>query len=124
MLSGIFITITGFKSYHGKTPFSIGAQLLCCKDPQNAYDSEAIRVLAPGGDTVGYVANSTHTVKGDCYSAGRLYDKIGNTAVAKVKYILCDAVICKVKADTAAAVPPMNPDTGLPYGSEEEAIAF
>ena len=36
MLSGIFITITGFKSYHGKTPFSIGAQLLCCKDPQNA----------------------------------------------------------------------------------------
>ena len=70
------------------------------------------------------MANSTHTVKGDCYSAGRLYDKIGNTAVAKVKYILCDAVICKVKVDTAAAVPPMNPDTGLPYGSEEEAIAF
>ena len=70
------------------------------------------------------MANSTHTVKGDCYSAGRLYDKIGNTAVAKVKYILCDAVICKVKADAAAAVPPMNPDTGLPYDSEEEAIAF
>ena len=44
--------------------------------------------------------------------------------MAKVKYILCDAVICKVKADAAAAVPPMNPDTGLPYGSEEDAIAF
>ena len=86
--------------------------------------AEAIRAELPGLAKVGYVANSTHTVKGDCYSAGRLYDKIGNTAVAKVKYILCDAVICKVKADTAAAVPPMNPDTGLPYGSEEEAIAF
>ena len=69
MLSGIFITITGFKSYHGKTPFSIGAQLLCCKDPQNAYDSEAIRVFAFGGDTVGYVANSPHTVLGDTCSA-------------------------------------------------------
>ena len=86
--------------------------------------TEAIRAELPGLGKVGYVANSTHTVKGDCYSAGRLYDKIGNTAVAKVKYILCDAVICKVKADTAAAVPPMNPDTDLPYGSEEEAIAF
>ena len=40
------------------------------------------------------------------------------------RQILGDAVICKVMADTAAAVPPMNPDTGLPYGSEEEAIAF
>ena len=37
---------------------------------------------------VGYVANSTHTVLGDCYSAGRIYDKIGARA----------AVVCRKTA--------------------------
>ncbi|WP_455502036.1 hypothetical protein [Gemmiger sp.] len=43
------------------------------------------------------MANSPHTVLGDCISAGRLYDKIGDTAAAKVVYVLDSAVICKVK---------------------------
>ena len=50
--------------------------------------AEAIRAELPGLGKVGYVANSTHTVVGNCCSAGRLYDKIGNTATAKVKYCL------------------------------------
>ena len=51
---------------------------------------------------VGYVANSTHTVVGNCCSAGRLYDKIGNAATAKVKYVLANAVVCKVKVPLGA----------------------
>lgn len=46
---------------------------------------------------IGYVANSTYTVLGDCFSAGRLYDKIGEKAAAKVKYILPKGVICSVR---------------------------
>ena len=119
-----YVTLTGLNYRYGTMPFVVGQKVRLVKEPENQADREAIRAELPGLGKVGYVANSTHTVKGDCYSAGRLYDKIGNTAVAKVKYILCDAVICKVKADTAATVPPMNPDTGLPYGSEEDTIAF
>ena len=37
------------------------------------------------------------TVLGDCLSGGRLYDKIGKDATAKVEYVLDGAVICKVK---------------------------
>ncbi|MCI5615825.1 MAG: HIRAN domain-containing protein [Clostridia bacterium] len=96
MLSGIFITITGFKSYHGKTPFSIGAQLLCCKDPQNAYDSEAIRVLAPGGDTVGYVANSASTKANGTMSAARLYDHVGDRFLAEVCFTTQTKIICQI----------------------------
>ena len=44
-----------------------------------------------------YVANSPYTVLGDCLSAGRLYDKIGREATAKVVYVLENAVVCKVK---------------------------
>lgn len=120
-----YVTLTGLNYRYGTMPFAVGQKVRLVKEPENQADHEAIRAELPGLGKVGYVANSTHTVQGDCYSAGRLYDKIGDTAVAKVKYILCDAVICKVKADAAADImPPIDPDTGLPYGSEEDAIAF
>ena len=66
------------------------------------------------------------TVLGDCYSAGRIYDKIGAAATAKVKYVLANAVVCSVKAADMrqAGLPPVDPATGLPFGSEEDAIAF
>lgn len=57
---------------------------------------------APGLGKVDYVANSTHMVVGNCCSAGRLYDKIGNAATAKVKYVLASAVVCKVKVPLGA----------------------
>ena len=71
------------------------------------------------------MANSTHTVLGGCYSAGRIYDKIGAAATAKVK-LLANAVVCSVKAADMgqAGLPPVDPATGLPFGSEEDAIAF
>lgn len=92
-----FITITGLKFRFGSKPFETGQKVRLVKEPDNEYDREAIRAELPGLGCVGYVANSPHTVLGDCMSAGRLYDKIGESAAAKVVYVLDNAVICKVK---------------------------
>lgn len=47
-------------------------------------------------------------------------------ATAKVKYVLANAVVCSVKAADMGqtGLPPVDPATGLPFGSEEDAIAF
>ena len=92
-----FITVTGLKFRYGSKPFEVGQKLQLVKEPDNEYDSEAIKAELPGLGCVGYVANSTHTVLGDCMSAGRLYDKIGDNATAKVTYVMDNAVVCKVK---------------------------
>jgi hypothetical protein len=67
------------------------------KEPDNEYDREAIRVELEGLGKVGYVANSPYTVMGESYSAGRLYDSIGDTAEGKVKYVLPKGVLCCLK---------------------------
>lgn len=92
-----FITITGLKFHFGSKPFAVGQKVKLVKEPDNEYDSEAIKAELPGLGCAGYVANSPHTVLGDCISAGRLYDKIGDSATAKVVYVLDNAVVCKVK---------------------------
>lgn len=45
---------------------------------------------------VGYVANSPYTVQGESMSAGRIYDRIGDTAVGIVKYVLPQGVLCEL----------------------------
>lgn len=67
------------------------------KEPDNEYDSEAIKVEMDGLGQVGYVANSPHTVQGDSMSAGRLYDKIGDTAEGTVLYVLPKGVLCYIE---------------------------
>ena len=96
------ITITGLKYCFGPYPFKKGQKVVLVKEPDNEHDKEAIRVELPGLGKVGYVANSSFSVTGECMSAGRLYDKIGDTARAKVKYILPNAIICKVLKDKNA----------------------
>ena len=66
------------------------------KEPENEYDAEAIRVMMKGLGQVGYVGNSTHTVKGESWSAGRIYDRIGKKATGTVKLVLPDGVICRL----------------------------
>lgn len=120
-----YITLTGLNYCYGTAPFRVGQKVKLVKEPENQYDREAIRAELPGLGKVGYVANSIHTVMGECSSAGRLYDKIDETATAKVKYVLDNAVVCKVKeCDLYPGDTHINPDTGLPYGSEEDAIEF
>lgn len=83
-----YVTLTGLNYRFGTQPFAVGQKVKLVKEPENDFDREAIRAELPGLGKVGYVANSTHTVLGDCYSAGRIYDKIGAAATAKVKYVL------------------------------------
>lgn len=93
----VFITITGLKFHFGVKPFAVEQKVKLVKEPDNEFDHEAIKAELPGLGCVGYVANSPHTVLGECISAGRLYDKIGEHASAKVVYVLDNAVVCKVK---------------------------
>ena len=70
------------------------------KEPDNKYDKEAIVVRLKGLGDIGYVANSIGTVIGDSMSAGRIYDKIGETAEGKVLYVMEQGVLCKLKKDS------------------------
>ena len=45
---------------------------------------------------MGYVANSSYTVIGDSMSAGRIYDKIGKKAKAKVVLVTDPGIICNI----------------------------
>ena len=69
------------------------------KEPDNEYDKEAIKVEMPGIGLIGYVANSLYTVVGESYSAGRLYDKIGDTAKGTVLYVLPKGVLCVLNTE-------------------------
>ena len=66
------------------------------KEPDNEFDKEAIKVEMDGLGLVGYVANSPYTVQGESMSAGRLYDRISDTAKGIVKYVLPQGVLCEL----------------------------
>ena len=105
---GDIVTITGTDHYHGDGFLKKDTRVLLIKDPDNKYDHEAIRVEMEGLGKIGYVANSCHTVLGDSFSAGRLYDQIGDKAVAKVKHVLPRGVICSVRQKDLLWWPPQE----------------
>lgn len=92
----IFFTITGTNHYYGQDYFEPKMKVKLIKEPDNEYDKEAIKVEMKGLGQVGYVANSPYTVMGDSWSAGRLYDKIGDTAKGTVRYVLPRGILCEV----------------------------
>ncbi len=89
----IFVTITGMNRYLGLKPFKVGRIVKLCKEQNNEFDETAIRVELPFIDTVGYVANSTNTVYKGTFSAGRLYDKIGDEAFAEIMFVTHSSAI-------------------------------
>ena len=100
----VYITIAGMDYRHGTSfivPQMIGSlKMKLIKEPDNEYDQEAIMAKVPGLGKVGYVANSVRTVGEDCYSAGRLYDKIGDTAECTVEFVLDDSrAICSLEVE-------------------------
>ena len=99
METSIYITITGCNNYFGKMPFKVGRVFKLEKEPDNLHDCEAIKVSHPFIGTVGYVANSVYTVCDGTYSAGRLYDKIDNTAYVEVMFITHSSVIARLLPD-------------------------
>lgn len=102
-MNDIFFTVTGTAHKYGHSFVKEGTVVLLQKEPENEYDSEAISVSLYGLGKIGYVANSPFTVKGDSMSAGRLYDKIDNTAFGVVMYNMRDCLFCVLKNDTDSA---------------------
>lgn len=96
MAKKTYITLTGTKYYHGKDFLKPGMKLKLIKEPENKYDSEAIRVEMRGLGTIGYVANSPNTVIGESLSAGRVYDRIGKKGNAKVMIATDHGVLCRI----------------------------
>ena len=92
----IYFTITGTRHHYGQEFLEPKMEVKLVKEPDNEHDKEAIKVELEGLGLVGYVANSPYTVLGESMSAGRIYDRIGDTAKGIVKYVLPQGVLCEV----------------------------
>lgn len=92
----IYFTITGTKHYFGSDFLKPGMKVKLQKDTQNEFDNEAIAIKLDGLGKIGYVANSSYTVLGESFSAGRLYDKINKKATGTVLYVLDNGVLCRL----------------------------
>lgn len=92
----IYSTVAGTKHYFGQEFFEPNMEVKLIKEPDNELDKEAIRVEVDGLGKVGYVANSPYTVQGESMSAGRMYDRMGDTAKGVVKYVLPQGILCEL----------------------------
>ena len=95
----IYFTITGTSYRFGQEFMEPGMTVKLVKEPDNEFDKEAIKVEMEGLGQIGYVANSPRTVQGESYSAGRLYDKIGDTVEGKIMYVLPKGVLAYVEGE-------------------------
>ena len=94
----VFITINHLDECFGYTQFRIGEKLVLKKDHNNMYDDEAIGVYKEKDYRCGYVANSVSTVARGTYSAGRLYDRIGEEANCVVRFITEEMLIAEIES--------------------------
>lgn len=92
----LHFTVNAVNMFNGIKPFKIGSILKLVKEPENNYDSEAIRVELRYAGPSGYVANSVKTVAKGTYSGGRLYDKILDVDYGKVEFIVNEVIIAKI----------------------------
>ena len=92
----VYFTLTGTRHYFGDGFFEKGMRLELEKEPDNECDKEAIAIKVEGLGKVGYVANSPFTVIGESMSAGRIYDRIGDTAIGEVVFVTAQGVLCKI----------------------------
>ena len=117
----IWFTLTGTNHYYGHDFLEKGMKIRLEKEPDNKHDHEAIRVLLDGIGHIGYVANSPYTVLGESFSAGRLYDKISDTAKGKIRLITDKGILCTLKQKKEGDNPdppegevPEDPEGGQP----------
>lgn len=92
----VFFTLAGTNHYYGTDFLKPGMKVQLKKEPDNEYDAEAIVVSLEGLGKIGYVANSPYTVMGECMSAGRIYDKIQDSATGEVVYVTRQGVLCRI----------------------------
>lgn len=95
----IWFTLTGTQHYEGQNFLEKGMKIRLEKEPDNKVDHEAIMVKMKGLGKIGYVANSPWTVVGESWSAGRLYDKIGDTAKGKVCLVTDRGALCWLETE-------------------------
>lgn len=96
----VFITLIGSPLRHYNVPVKVGDKVCLVKEPNNPADNEAIKVQDSKKEDIGYVSNSVQTVAQGTWSAGRLYDKIGNCHLAKIKFVHPDkCIIAEVDLD-------------------------
>ena len=95
-MAKIYFTLTGTRHYYGSDFLKSDMKIQLEKEPDNKYDPEAIQVKLKGMGKIGYVANSPYTMIGESMSAGRIYDKIGDTAKTKVVMVTERGTICKL----------------------------
>ena len=95
-MAKIYFTLTGTRHYYGSDFLKSDMKIQLEKEPDNKYDPEAIQVKLKGMGKIGYVANSPYTMIGESMSAGRIYDKIGKKAKAKVVLVTEHGTICSI----------------------------
>ena len=95
----IWFTIAGTRHYLGDEFLEKGMKVRLEKEPDNKVDKEAIKVMMKGLGHIGYVANSPYTVIGESWSAGRLYDRIGDTAKGRVFLVTEKGVLCRLDTE-------------------------
>ena len=95
-MKNVYFTITGMNYYFGSEFLKPGMKVKLRKEPDNAYDKEAIRVELKGLGTIGHVANSTRTVLGESRSAGRIYDSFKKKAKGRVLYVTDRGAVCEL----------------------------
>ncbi len=96
-MTKVYFTLTGTNYHQGSSFLKEGMKVTLKKDHDNEYDTEAIQVYLKGMGVIGHVANSVRTRIGESWSAGRLYDRIGEEAVGTVKYIVHNSAVCSIK---------------------------
>ena len=116
----LYFTLTGCDYYMGTDLLEKNMVVTLEKDPKNEYDFEAIKVKLPGIGQIGNVANSHRTVVGETMSAGRLYDKIGDEATAKVRYLIPGGAICEVEMDSSSSIKYTEPEDYFPKEIREK----
>ena len=97
MKENIYVTINHTEEYGGTVHCRVGDELYLKKDHDICYDDEAIVVYNKHNCKCGYVANSVATVSRGTYSAGRIYDKIEETASCEIRFILEDYIIAEIE---------------------------
>ncbi|MBP5655591.1 MAG: HIRAN domain-containing protein [Clostridiales bacterium] len=92
-MAKLYFTITGTNFRYGDSFLEKDMKVRLIKEPDNEFDKEAIRVELEGLGKIGYVANSTRTVIGECHSAGYILDKIKDDAEGKIMYVTDNGIV-------------------------------
>ncbi|MBR6992940.1 MAG: HIRAN domain-containing protein [Methanobrevibacter sp.] len=111
----MYITIQSFDKFHGPKPLVLNRLVKLVKEPNNKYDAEAIACEMRHFGKIGYLSNSVNTVVLGTMSSGRLYDKISDEYIAKIKFIHGSICIAKVLSTEEFTEEVKNPESDIHY---------